>query len=80
MHLSKVIYGTNGQMIAMFLQDAIQGRLDFEQINNIMNGLIEDNQSPGWLEENPHSIAGHILKLKDHKGKPLSRARLIQVT
>lgn len=45
-----------------------------------MNGLIEDNQAPGWLEENPHSIAGHILNLKDHKGKPLSRARLIQVT
>ena len=44
-----------------------------------MNGLIEDNQAPGWLEENPHSIAGHILNLKDHKGKPLSRARLIQV-
>ena len=62
------------------MQDAVQGRLDFERINSIMNGLIEDNQAPGWLEENPHSIAGHILNLKDHKGKPLSRARLIQVT
>ncbi len=62
------------------MQDAVQGRQDFERINSIMNGLIEDNQAPGWLEENPHSIAGHILNLKDHKGTPLSRARLIQVT
>ena len=62
------------------MQDAVQGRLDFERINSIMNGLIEDNQAPGWLEENPHSIAGHILNLNDHKGKPLSRARLIQVS
>lgn len=44
-----------------------------------MNGLIEDNEAAGWLEENPNSIAGHILKLKDDKGKPLNRARLIQV-
>ena len=64
---------------AVCTQDAIQGRLDFERLNSIMNGLIEDNEAAGWLEENPNSIAGHILKLKDHKGKPLSRARLIQV-
>ena len=61
------------------MQDAIQGRQDFERLEGIMDKLIEDNQAPGWLEENPHSIAGRILKLDDHKGKPLSRARLIQV-
>ena len=63
----------------MRMQDAVQGREDFERLNSIMNGLIEDNTKPGWLEENPHSIAAHVLKLTDQHGKPLSRARLIQV-
>lgn len=61
------------------MQDAVQGREDFERLNSIMNGLIEDNTKPGWLEENPHSIAAHVLKLTDQHGKPLNRARLIQV-
>ena len=44
-----------------------------------MNDLVEANEEAGWLEKNPNSIAAHILKLQDPKGKPLSRARLIQV-
>ncbi len=64
---------------AMCMQDAVQGREDFERLNSIMNRLIEDNTKPGWLEDNPHSIAAHILKVHDQHGKPLSRARLIQV-
>ena len=60
------------------MQDAIDGRKDFERLNNIMNNLVEANEEAGWLEENPNSIAAHILKLKDPKGKALSRARLIQ--
>ena len=61
------------------MQDAIEGRRDFERLNNIMNDLVEANEEAGWLEKNPNSIAAHILKLQDPKGKPLSRARLIQV-
>lgn len=61
------------------MQDALKGRRDFERLNGIMNELVEANEAPGWLEENPNSIAAHILKLKDHNGKPLNRARLIQV-
>ena len=61
------------------MQDAIEGRRDFERLNSIMNDLVEANEKAGWLEANPNSIAAHILKLKDPKGKPLSRARLIQV-
>lgn len=61
------------------MQDAIEGRRDFERLNNIMNDLVEANEEAGWLEKNPNSIAAHILELQDPKGKPLSRARLIQV-
>ncbi|CAK0787756.1 hypothetical protein CVIRNUC_010978 [Coccomyxa viridis] len=49
-----------------------------EDVQRIYTELVDDCTKRPPSDEDANSIAGHLLRLRDRDGKPLSRARLIE--